>query len=105
MRSAEGPLRGAAVVCHPHPQHGGTMHTKAVFRAAQALAGVGFDALRFNFRGVGTSTGSYGGGPGEEEDVRAVLDWLGEDDRRRCATTAREGGRDGQLNAALLHKG
>ena len=73
MRSAEGPLRGAAVVCHPHPQHGGTMHTKAVFRAAQALAGVGFDALRFNFRGVGTSTGSYGGGPGEEEDVRAVL--------------------------------
>ena len=82
MRSAEGPLRGAAVVCHPHPQHGGTMHTKAVFRAAQALAGVGFDALRFNFRGVGTSTGSYGGGPGEEEDVRAVLDWLGEDDRR-----------------------
>ncbi len=51
------------------------MHTKAVFRTAQALAEVGFDALRFNFRGVGTSTGSYGGGEGEEEDVRTVLDW------------------------------
>ena len=54
------------------------MHTKAVFRAAQALAEIGFDALRFNFRGVGTSTGSYGGGPGEEEDVCAALDWLDE---------------------------
>ncbi len=51
------------------------MHTKAVFRTAQALAEIGFDAYRFNFRGVGTSTGSFGGGEGEREDVRAVLDW------------------------------
>lgn len=75
LKPAEGDARGAAIVCHPHPQHGGTMHTKAVFRTAQALAEVGFDVLRFNFRGVGTSTGSYGGGQGEEEDLRAALDW------------------------------
>lgn len=52
------------------------MHTKAVFRVAQALADAGFDTLRFNFRGVGTSTGSYGSGDGEREDLRAVLDWI-----------------------------
>ena len=52
------------------------MHTRAVFRAAQALSQVGFDTLRFNFRGVGTSTGSYGGGVGAREDLRTVLDWL-----------------------------
>jgi len=52
------------------------MHTKAVFRSAQALAAAGFDVLRFNFRGVGTSTGSYGNGIGEQEDVRAALDWM-----------------------------
>ena len=52
------------------------MHTKAVFRAGQALSAIGFDVLRFNFRGVGTSTGSYGEGIGEVEDVEAALDWL-----------------------------
>lgn len=78
LREAETPLRGAAVMCHPHPLYGGTMHTKAVFRTAQALNEVGFDVLRFNFRGVGTSTGSYEEGVGEEEDVRAALDWLEE---------------------------
>jgi alpha/beta superfamily hydrolase len=52
------------------------MHTKAVYRAAQALSEVGFHVLRFNFRGVGASTGSYGGGVGEEEDARAALDWI-----------------------------
>lgn len=76
LRPAGGPLRGGAVICHPHPQYGGTMHTKAVFRTAQALSEVGFDVVRFNFRGVGTSTGSYGGGEGEKEDVLAALDWL-----------------------------
>ena len=54
------------------------MHTKAVFRAAQALADVKIAALRFNFRGVGTSTGVYDQGFGEKEDVRAALDWLDE---------------------------
>jgi alpha/beta superfamily hydrolase len=52
------------------------MHTKAVFRAGQALTSVGFDVLRFNFRGVGTSTGVHADGIGEEEDVEAALDWL-----------------------------
>jgi alpha/beta superfamily hydrolase len=73
---ASGDPRGTAVVCHPHPQHGGTMHTKAVFRAAQALGDVGFEVLRFNFRGVGLSTGSYGEGVGEAEDLAAVLGWV-----------------------------
>jgi uncharacterized protein len=70
---------GAAVVCHPHPLHGGTMHTKAVYRAAQALADSGLRGLRFNFRGVGASTGSHEDGVGEREDVRAALDWLSAD--------------------------
>ena len=77
-REPPGTLRGAAVVGHPHPLMGGTMHTKAVFRAAQALADVKVAALRFNFRGVGTSTGSYGGGIGEKDDVLFSLDWLEE---------------------------
>ena len=76
IREPEGAVRGAAVVCHPHPQHGGTMHTKAVFRTAQALNEVGIRALRFNFRGVGTSTGEWDRGVGEKDDVRAALDWM-----------------------------
>ena len=77
-REPPGTLRGAGVVGHPHPLMGGTMHTKAVFRAAQALADVKVAALRFNFRGVGTSTGSYDGGIGEKDDVLVSLDWLEE---------------------------
>ena len=76
LRNPEGVLRGGAVFCHPHPVQGGTMHTKAVYRAARALNGVGFRTLRFNFRGVGCSTGSYDDGIGEEEDVLAAVDWL-----------------------------
>jgi uncharacterized protein len=76
LREVPEPVRGAAVVCHPHPLHGGTLHTKAVFRAAKALNEVGLHTLRFNFRGVGTSTGSYGEGVGEQEDLAAALDWL-----------------------------
>ena len=63
----------AAVVCHPHPQFGGTMHNKVVFRLAAALVEHGIPALRFNFRGVGRSTGSYDEGRGEADDVRAAL--------------------------------
>jgi uncharacterized protein len=66
--------RMVAVVCHPHPAHGGTMHNKVVFRVAQALGDLGFPALRFNFRGVGRSTGAYDEGVGEGDDVRAALD-------------------------------
>jgi uncharacterized protein len=66
----------AAVVCHPHPLFGGTMHTHAVYRLAKAVRSRGGAALRFNFRGVGRSAGSYGAGDGEAEDARAALDWL-----------------------------
>jgi uncharacterized protein len=66
----------AVVVCHPHPQGGGTMHNNVVYRIAKALGDAGATVLRFNFRGVGRSTGSYGGGIDEEEDARAALDFL-----------------------------
>ena len=62
------------VVCHPHPAHGGTMHTKVVFRIAQTLGELGFPALRFNFRGIGRSSGAYDKGVGERDDVLAALD-------------------------------
>ena len=64
----------AAVVCHPHPLYGGTMHNKVTFRLAQALVDRGIPTLRFNFRGVGRSTGRFDEGYGEREDVRAALD-------------------------------
>jgi uncharacterized protein len=76
VKAPEGAPRGAAVVCHPHPLHGGTMHTKAVYRAAQGLNEAGLVTLRFNFRGVGTSTGSHDEGIGEQDDLRAAIDWL-----------------------------
>jgi alpha/beta superfamily hydrolase len=76
LREPEGSPRAAAVVCHPHPLHGGTMHTKAVYRAAQGLNEAGFVTLRFNFRGVGASTGTHEDGIGERGDVTAALDWL-----------------------------
>ena len=78
LKEPEREPRGAAVVCHPHPLHGGTMHTKAVYRAAQGLLEAGLVTLRFNFRGVGTSTGSHDDGIGEQDDARAALDWLAE---------------------------
>lgn len=68
--------RGVAVMCHPHPIHGGTMHTKAVYRSAQGFLDAGLITLRFNFRGVGTSTGSFDEGVGEQDDARAALDWV-----------------------------
>ena len=70
------PARGVALVCHPHPLGGGTMHNKVVFRAAAGLNDAGLIALRFNFRGVGQSTGTHDEGRGEQDDVRAALDYL-----------------------------
>jgi alpha/beta superfamily hydrolase len=69
-------LRAAVVFGHPHPLHGGTMHTKAVYRGSKALASLGCAVLRFNFRGVGRSAGSFDNGVGEIEDFRAGLDFL-----------------------------
>jgi alpha/beta superfamily hydrolase len=68
----------AAVVCHPHPQHGGTMHNKVVHRLARGLRRAGSVVLRFNYRGVNLSEGSYDHGFGETEDARTALAWLRE---------------------------
>ena len=66
----------AAIVCHPHPQYGGTMHNRVVYRAAKSALQAGFPALRFNFRGVEKSEGESSDGPGERDDARAALDYL-----------------------------
>ena len=71
-----GTLRAAAVFAHPHPQYGGTMHTKVVYQAAKALARIGCPVLRFNFRGAGRSAGVFDEGRGEGEDFRAALDFM-----------------------------
>lgn len=68
--------REAVLVCHPHPQHGGTMHNKVVYRLARAFRSTGAVVLRFNYRGVNLSEGSYDHGVGETEDARAALAWL-----------------------------
>lgn len=66
----------ASIICHPHPLYGGTMHNKVVFKTAQILQMNGIPTLRFNFRGVGHSTGSYDEGRGEMDDVRYALDFM-----------------------------
>lgn len=68
--------RAAAVFGHPLPIEGGTMHTKAVYQASKALARIGVASLRFNFRGVGRSTGEWDEGPGEFADYQAALDYM-----------------------------
>ncbi|HEU0251444.1 MAG TPA: alpha/beta fold hydrolase [Pyrinomonadaceae bacterium] len=72
----QGSPKGVALVLHPHPLGGGTMHNKVVFRAAAALNDAGLTTLRINFRGVGQSTGQHDEGRGEQDDVRAGLDYL-----------------------------
>ncbi len=69
---------GAAVVCHPHPQHGGTMHNKVAHTLARAFVRSGFETLRFNFRGTEASEGQYNDGIGELDDALAALDWMRE---------------------------
>lgn len=66
----------AALVCHPHPLFGGTMHNKVVYQAAKSLDALGLAVLRFNFRGAGMSAGTHDKGIGEREDVRAALNFL-----------------------------
>ncbi|MDL2718529.1 MAG: alpha/beta hydrolase [Acidobacteriota bacterium] len=90
--------RGAALVAHPHPMHGGTMHTKVVHRAARLLAQrFSLETLRINFRGVGASAGVYDGGVGETEDVVAAAGWLRA--RRREGTFVLSGFSFGSLCA------
>lgn len=74
VRAANAPI--AAVVCHPHPAHGGTMHNKVVYNIARGLLDAGLHVLRFNYRGVGLSTGEYDEGRGEKLDIAAAIDWL-----------------------------
>ena len=79
LQTGEPDAKLAAIVCHPHPLYGGTMHNKVVFHAAKAFGELGWPVLRFNFRGVGASSGSYGEGVGELDDARAALDFFGRD--------------------------
>ena len=69
-------IRAAVVFHHPHPQFGGTMHTKVVYQSAKALARIGCVVLRFNCRGVGNSGGAFDKGRGEMDDFRAALDFM-----------------------------
>ena len=66
----------AALVCHPHPLGGGTMHNKVVYHAMKAFTSFGLPVVRFNFRGVGLSEGEFDEGKGEQDDVRAALNWI-----------------------------
>ena len=73
---SEGQPLGSVVVCHPHPQHGGTMHNKVAHTLARAFLNAGFVALRFNFRGTEQSGGTYDEGVGELDDALAAMDWM-----------------------------
>src|SRR5271168_2210554 len=66
----------AALVCHPHPAGGGSMHNKVVYHTMKAFSSFGLPVLRFNFRGVGLSEGAHDDGHGEQDDVLAALDWI-----------------------------
>lgn len=68
--------RAAVVFGHPHPQYGGTMHTKGTYQSAKALARIGCAVLRFNFRGTGKSAGVFDHGVGEMDDFRAALNFM-----------------------------
>lgn len=74
--ASSAPASHAALVCHPHPLYGGTMHNKVVFQAMKSLQSFGFPVLRINFRSAGLSEGEHDRGRGEVDDVRAALDWL-----------------------------
>ncbi len=70
-----GPPRALAVLCHPHPLHGGSLNNKVVHQMARTFTELGAVAVRFNFRGVGASAGTFDGGEGETGDLLAVADW------------------------------
>src|SRR5262245_57369972 len=77
LSTPDGELLGAALLCHAHPLHGGTMHFKLLFRIARVFQSLGYAVLRFQFRGVGRSAGEFDSGRGESQDARAALDFLG----------------------------
>jgi hypothetical protein len=76
LNTGQEEARYAALVCHPHPLFGGTMHNKVVYHAMKAFQSFGLPVLRFNFRGAGLSEGTHDDGHGEVGDLRAALDWL-----------------------------
>ena len=78
LKEPSTPIARAAVVCHPHPLFGGTMHNKVVYRIAKAFQGAGFAVLRFNFRGTGHSQGEHDEGRGEQDDLRAAIKFMEE---------------------------
>jgi hypothetical protein len=73
LDAPDGEVRGVAVICHPHPQHGGTMDNKVVQTLARAFVALGYRAVRFNFRGIGGSAGAWDEGRGEIDDALAVI--------------------------------
>jgi len=79
---------GSAVICHPHPQHGGTMHNKVAHTLARAFVRTGFAVLRFNFRGTQKSDGHYDEGNGELDDALAAIDWMRTHYRERAIWVA-----------------
>jgi alpha/beta superfamily hydrolase len=78
IKEPAAPVTRAAIVCHPHPLFGGTMHNKVVFRMARAFQDAGFAVLRFNFRGAGRSEGEHDNGLGEQDDLRAAIAFIEE---------------------------
>jgi len=76
LETPSGAPRAAVVFAHPHPQYGGTMHTKAVYQGTKGLTRIGCAVLRFNFRGVGHSEGTFDSGAGEMQDFVAALDYM-----------------------------
>jgi len=76
VKEPAGRVTRAAIVCHPHPLFGGTMHNKVVYRIARAFHDAGFAVLRFNFRGTGRSEGEHDYGVGEQDDLRAAMKFI-----------------------------
>ena len=76
LKEPAGRVTGAAIVCHPHPLFGGTMHNKVVYRIARTFQNAGFAVLRFNFRGAGRSEGEHDYGRGEKDDLRAAIQFI-----------------------------
>jgi uncharacterized protein len=76
LKEPQQPITRAAIIAHPHPLFGGTMHNKVVYRIAKAFYDAGFASLRFNFRGTGKSEGTHDNGRGEQDDLRAAMQFI-----------------------------